>query len=174
MFKKTKKLQLNKTNAVRQHLDWTIFFAFYIGYKNSKPADIFTYCSHIEHQSCIPTFSFAEYDGVPIVIVGNLRGSKTENLTYQQIPFGVMDDSSCEHMYKEIYDTRQCKAIFEKVIEKCYDSNTGLIQILNQSTHKSNSDGSFSKKRGILSYLSFRRKKSHRSITRTRSAKSIA
>ena len=114
-----------------------------------------------------------EYDGVPIVVVGNLRGSTTEKLTYQQIPIGIMEDSTCQHLYKELSDTRQCKQVFDDVIKECYDSNTGLIQILNQSGQRRDSNGPFPKKRSLLSYLSFRRKKSQQSVTRVKSSKSI-
>lgn len=121
---------------------------------------------------CLLTFPLIEYDGVPIVVVGNLNGSKAEKLTYQQIPCSIMDDSTCCHLHKELSDYMQCKEILDEVIKNCYDISTGFIQILNQSTKRDGED-TFPKKRGILSYLSFRRKKSRRFTNRARSAKSM-
>ena len=65
---------------------------------------------------------FPEYDGVPIIVIGNLKGQK-KNMLHYQIPAGVMEDSTCEHFYIDLPDSAQCKRVFDKTIEKCYNSS---------------------------------------------------
>lgn len=110
-----------------------------------------------------------EYDGVPISIVGNLTDSRSSLIQYQ-IPVGVMEDSTCEHYYINLTDYQQCKKFFDGMIEKCYETNTWKVEVW--AVTKTNEEkNSGRKKRGLLQYISFRRKKGPN--VHTRAVKSL-
>ncbi|XP_067951657.1 ras-related protein Rap-2b-like [Watersipora subatra] len=114
-----------------------------------------------------------EYDEVPIIVVGNLKGSNQESPLYERAVSEAPTDDSCQHMFKELSDSKHCKEIFEKVIRICYESNTGLIQVFNSQKDKTDQADIIPRKRSLFSYLSFRRKKGDKSLGRVRSAKSM-
>ena len=115
---------------------------------------------------------FPEFDGVPISVIGNIqRGSSGNTLNYQ-IPAGIMEDSTCEHFYIDLSNGEQCRRLFDSVIEKCYENNTWKVEVWAMAP-KSTEDDTVHKKRGLLSYLSFRRKKSKLPATQMRTTRSL-
>lgn len=115
--------------------------------------------------------SVTEYDGVPISVIGNLRSPGTSTLNYQ-IPAGIMEDSTCEHSFIDLSNSAQCKKLFDSVIKRCYENNTWKIEVW-AITPKSNNESSARKKRGLLSYLSFRRRKTRGPAKHTRATRSL-
>lgn len=84
-----------------------------------------------------------------------------------------MEDTTCEHFYIDLSDSAHCKKLFDSVIKKCYESNTWKVEVWAMAP-KNTDQNHTPKRRGILSYLSFRRKKSHsQTIAHTRETKSM-
>ena len=107
---------------------------------------------------------FPEYDGVPIIVIGNLKGQK-KNMLHYQIPAGVMEDSTCEHFYIDLPDSAQCKRVFDKTIEKCYNSSTWKVEVWAMAPNQTKQN-QLQKKRGILSFFSLRHRKKKKATTK--------
>lgn len=116
---------------------------------------------------------FLEYDEVPIIIIGNLKSAVYHRPPCPVPVFGA-SDRDYEHVYLDISDRAKCKQVYDRIIAKCYENSTWEVEVWAIPPKRSATDNHLQKKRGLLSYLSFRKKpRSSQPSKMTRSARSL-
>lgn len=66
------------------------------------------------------------YDGVPITVVGN---KCDEARAAKEIPNGIMEDTTCEHVYSNYKEKEKIAYMFQRVIQRCHDVSSWKVEV---------------------------------------------
>lgn len=97
-----------------------------------------------------------------MIVIGNYKGKLSHDVKLP-VPAGVIGDEYCTHWHINLTDTSKCRQVYNAIIKTCFDNCSWKIEVWAHGERLDNNNNTqqkkISKRRGILSYLSFRRKK---------------